>query len=126
LATIKAIYVEPSGVYDTPELNALAHSSQVEALKEGGLFEPKTSPDQADARLKIVSDFESGSGEKAQAQLVTSKEGKVIWYGPLLSISRDNGQEGGSTEVKNFVAETIKALRAKKERPLHAGRRKRL
>jgi len=123
LRTIRGIYVEPSGLYDAAELNALAHSSQVEALKESGLFEPKASPDEASARLKIVSDFESGSGDKAQAQLVTAKEGRVIWYGPLLSISRDNNPQGGSTEVRNFVAKTIKALIAKKEKPAHGGRR---
>ena len=122
LATIKAVYVESSGPYDTAELNTLAHSSQVEALKKSGLFEPKASPDEAEARLKIVSDFESGTGDKAQAQLVTAKEGKVIWYGPLLSISRDNNQEAGSTEVRNFVSKTIKALTANKEKPLR-GRR---
>jgi hypothetical protein len=122
LATIRAVYVEPSGVYDTAELNALAQSSQVEALKESGLFEAKTTPNQADARLKIVSDFESGSGDKAQAQLVTAKEGRVIWYGPLLSISRDNNQGAGSPEVRNFVDKTIKALTAKKERLMRGGR----
>lgn len=123
LATIKGIYVEPSGLYDAAELNALAHSSQVEALKESGLFEPRASPDEADARLKIISDFESGSGDKAQAQLVTAKEGKVIWYGPLLSISRDNSQDIGSAEVRNFVTKTIKALAANKKKPVHSRRR---
>lgn len=122
LATIKGIYVEPSGVYDSAELNALAHSIQVEALIKSGLFKPKASPDEADARLKIVSDFESGTGDKAQAQLVTAKEGKVIWYGPLLSVARDSNSSVGSTEVKNFVTKTVKALTSKKEKAFHRRR----
>jgi hypothetical protein len=123
LATIEGVYVESSGLYDTAELNALAHSSQVEALKKSGLFEPKASPDEAEARLKIVSDFESGTGDKAQAQLVTAREGKVIWYGPLLSINRDSNPAAGITELKNFVTKSIQALTAKKEKPVHRRRR---
>lgn len=122
IADIKNIYVESIGVHDSAELNAQFHSSQVEALKESGLFQPRENPGEADARLVVVSDFESATGDKAQAQLVTVKGGKVIWYGPLLSIVRDGDRGQAAAQVKLFVGRSTKSLMTDKEQALK-GRR---
>ncbi|MCA1633839.1 MAG: hypothetical protein LC802_09000 [Acidobacteria bacterium] len=110
------------GVYDSAESNAKIHSSQVEALKQSGLFQPRGDPGDADARLVVVSDFESATGDKAQAQLVTVKGGKVIWYGPLLSIVRDGGWGQAAEQIKLFVGQSTKSLMTNKEQALK-GRR---
>lgn len=122
IADIKNIYVESIGVYDSAEVNAQGHSFQVEALKQSGLFQPRENPGEADARLVVVSDFESATGDKAQAQLVTVKGGKVIWYGPLLSIVRDGDQGQATEQVKLFIARSTKSLMTNKEQALK-GRR---
>lgn len=122
IADIKDIYVESTGVYDSADLNAQVYSSQVKALKQSGLFQPRENPGEADARLVVVSDFESATGDKAQAQLITVKEGKVIWYGPLLSIVRDGDRGQAAEQIKLFVAQSTKSLTTNKEQALK-GRR---
>lgn len=115
LATIKEIYVENVGIYDNPGLNSQAYLAQVEALRKSGMFQSKLNPEEADARLVIVSDFQSGSGDKAQMQLVTTKERKVIWYGPLLDIARNSSPETGPGEIVTLVRQSTEALITKKE-----------
>jgi hypothetical protein len=122
IADIKNIYVESIGVYDSAELNSQARSSQVEALKQSELFQPRENPGAADARLVVVSDFEGATGDKAQAQLITIKGGKVIWYGPLLSIVRDGDRGQTAEQIKLFVGRSTKSLMTNKEQALK-GRR---
>jgi hypothetical protein len=122
IADIKNIYVESIGVYDSAGLNAQVHSSQVEALKQSGLFQPRENPGEADARLVVVSDFESATGDKAQAQLVTVKGGKVIWYGPLLSVVRDGDRGQTAEQIKLFVGQSTKSLMTNKEQALKGPR----
>lgn len=122
IADINKIYVQSIGVYDSTESNAQAQSFQVEALKQSGLFQPRDNPAEADARFVVVGGFESATGDKAQAQLVTVKGGKVIWYGPLLNIVRDGERGQAAEQIKLFVGQSMKSLMTNKEQALN-GRR---
>jgi hypothetical protein len=118
LANIRGVYVQNIGIYDSAKLNSQAYLTQIDALRQSGMFQPKENPNEAEARLVMVSDFEGATGDKAQAQLVTTKGGLVIWYGPLLSITRDSNQELGTNEIKTLVGQSTKALMTKKENAL--------
>jgi hypothetical protein len=118
LATIDRIYVESTGVYDNSEVNRHIDSLQMSAIEKSRIFELKDNPDEAQARLVIVSDFEGTTGDKAQAQLITAKDGKVIWYGPLVGIARDSDTKTAMTEVRHLVQVIMDALVRKKEEVL--------
>lgn len=120
LASIDRIYLENSGVYDNSDVNRRLYSLQMDALKKSQMFHLKDDPDEAQARLVMVSDFESGTGDKAQAQLITAKEGIVIWYGPLVSVARDSDPKVAADEVRNLVQVITHALVNKKEETLNA------
>ncbi|HEU4714824.1 MAG TPA: hypothetical protein VFS76_24905 [Pyrinomonadaceae bacterium] len=115
LASIERIYVESTGVYDSSEVNQQVYSMQIDAIKKSRMFDLKDDPTDAQARLIMVSDFESGTGDKAQAQLITTKDGKVIWYGPLVSIARDNDPQTAANEIHNLVQSVTDALVKKKK-----------